>query len=248
MAVYGSAEPKTAKTRVPRTTQRAALPVELNPRNRPWYRSAMQSRSEYILFTEALPHASGQLMWRFLLLRAGCDQTVTASDLVDEDSTTRTELLAVVRGLEAIDGPANVRLFTTSDYIQRGFARGLAQWRRQDWHWERFGRRVPIRDSQLWQRVDHALAYHAVEARFWGDPSHSSEGLAWQAAPACELELETNKQDSVAAQEAAISIKSSRRRRTVRRPGRVAAATRSKLDNLRRGVESLLEPALMSAG
>lgn len=208
----------------------------------------MQSRSEYILFTEALSHASGQLMWRFLLLKAGSDETVAASDLVDETSTTRTELLAVVRGLEALDGPANVRLFTTCDYIQRGFARGLAQWRRQDWHWERFGRRVPIRDCQLWQRVDHALAYHAVDARFWGDPTHAAEDLAWQADGASEVEHATSSLETSVAQEPSSTIGPPRRRRPARRPGRVADATRNKLSDLRRGVESLLEPALMPAG
>lgn len=135
----------------------------------------MPSRPEYLLFTEALRHASGQYLWRFLLLRAGSHETITASDLVEETSAGRCELLAVIRGLEAIDGPASVRLFTSTDAIHRGIARGLAQWKGQDWHWERFGRRVPIRDCDLWQRVDRVLAFHTVESRLWGEAAHVAD-------------------------------------------------------------------------
>jgi ribonuclease HI len=77
------------------------------------------------------------------------------------------ELLAVVRGLEAIDRPARVTLLTGSRYVSRGIRRQLSQWREDNWQWERFGEFVPIRDKDLWQRVDHALQFHQVECCDW---------------------------------------------------------------------------------
>lgn len=206
----------------------------------------MTVRTEYLLFTESLGHASGQLMWRFLLLEAGSDHTITASDLVDEESMARAELLAVVRGLEAIDGGAGVRLFTGSDYIHRGLGRELPHWRAQRWHWERFGRRVPIRDADLWQRVAHALEFHQVESRLWGDQATAHSDLAWQDEPAANLAIAPQHTGPSIVDESAVLVVPKRQR--VRRRDRVARAARNQIGGLRRSVGSLLEPALMPAG
>ena len=73
----------------------------------------------------------------------------------------------MVRGLEAIDRPARVTLLTGSRYVSRGIRRQLSQWREDNWQWERFGEIVPIRDKDLWQRVDRALQIHQVECCDW---------------------------------------------------------------------------------
>jgi len=78
-------------------------------------------------------------------------------------SSERLELLALVRGLEALDQPSKVTLVTSSRYVSRGIRFGLTQWRDNGWHWERFGQMSPIKDHDLWQRVDQALQFHEVE-------------------------------------------------------------------------------------
>jgi ribonuclease HI len=77
----------------------------------------------------------------------------------------RLELLAVVRGLEALDQPARVTLITPSRYVQRGFRLGLRDWRSNGWLWERFGRRTYVRNRDLWRRIDQAMKYHRIECR-----------------------------------------------------------------------------------
>ena len=79
----------------------------------------------------------------------------------------RLELLAVVRGLEALEQPSRVTLVTPSKYVNRGLTYGLAEWRANDWQWEHFGEMVPVKNRDLWQRVDRALAYHQLECRTW---------------------------------------------------------------------------------
>jgi ribonuclease HI len=120
----------------------------------------------YLLYTEAT-RSEGFPQWKFTLRSVGGKEQLSADDSELNSRTSRLELLAVVRGLEAIDRPARVTLVTGSRYVSRGIRRQLSQWRDDNWQWERFGELVPIRDKDLWQRVDHALQYHQVECCDW---------------------------------------------------------------------------------
>ena len=88
-------------------------------------------------------------------------------------SRERLDLLAVVRGLEALDQPSRVTLVTASGYVHRGLRFGLPAWRQNGWQWERYGQMVPIKNRDLWQRVDRALEFHEVAFRCARiDPAH----------------------------------------------------------------------------
>lgn len=120
--------------------------------------------------------------WQFLLESLDGTTSVEASDEEPNAHGERLELLPVVRGLEALDQPSRVTLFTSSVYVNRGFRFGLREWRDRQWRWERFGRMVPVKNRDLWQRVDRAMKYHNVECRqlrFDGPQSAGgSDGLA----------------------------------------------------------------------
>ena len=122
----------------------------------------------YLLFSEASRHECATARWRFVLQRVGSTQRFSASDVeLCAESTERLELLAVVRGLEALDGPAQVTLVTRSRYVCRGIKQGIQEWRESGWRWERFGRIVPVRDGDLWQRVARASDIHRVDCQAW---------------------------------------------------------------------------------
>src|SRR3954469_16426399 len=121
----------------------------------------------FLLYTEATRSEGSTPRWKFMLQSVGGDVQLSADDSELNSRASRLELLAVVRGLEAIDRPARVTLLTGSRYVSRGIRRQLNQWREDRWQWERFGELVPIRDYDLWQRVDHALEYHKVECCEW---------------------------------------------------------------------------------
>jgi len=121
----------------------------------------------YLLFSEASRDEPSAPCWRFVLQNVETERRFSAADTEPADCGERLELLAVVRGLEALDGPARVTLVTKSRYVSRGIKSGLAEWRRNDWSWERFGRMVPVRDRDLWQRVDRALGFHKVDCQAW---------------------------------------------------------------------------------
>lgn len=134
--------------------------------------------SRYLLFTETLPGGADDAGWRFLLHAVDADHTVSASDREPGLRSDRLALMAVVRGLEALAQPSAVKLVTTSNYVRRGVMRGLSEWRNNGWRWERFGKLAPVRDADLWRRVDRALGFHRVTCRGWRPLSHdwSSEG------------------------------------------------------------------------
>jgi ribonuclease HI len=139
----------------------------------------MQATSDqFVLYTEAIRSEGSAPRWKFLLRSVGGDIQLSADDSELNSRTSRLELLAVVRGLEAIDRPARVTLLTGSRYVSRGIRRQLQQWREDNWQWERFGEFVPIRDRDLWQRVDHALEFHQVECCDWQADHRAGENPA----------------------------------------------------------------------
>lgn len=138
----------------------------------------------FLLYSEAGESTGSPPRWRFVLQPIGGDKFLTAEDAEPGVSGNRLELLAVVRGLEALEQPSRVTLLTTSRYVNRGIRRCLGQWRERTWRWERFGQLVPIRNQDLWQRIDRAMQFHQLEC--WsaslaeGQPTSSQvESSAW---------------------------------------------------------------------
>jgi ribonuclease HI len=103
--------------------------------------------------------------WEFLLESLDGKKRVKVVEQENEVAGQRLELLAVVRGLEALDQPSRVTLMTASNYVVRGLRCGLPQWREDNWQWESFGQMVPIRNADLWRRLDRAMHIHRVRCR-----------------------------------------------------------------------------------
>ena len=123
-------------------------------------------RPRYVLIAEAETIDTGR-GWRFALLAADGSASIAASDMEEGADEERLVLLAAVRGLEALDQPSAVTLVTRSASVQRGVTRGLEAWRNNHWRWERFGRLTPVRDADLWRRVDQAMRFHQVRCQTW---------------------------------------------------------------------------------
>ena len=155
----------------------ASLPWRVRRTRRPQYVNDPMNipAPHFLLFSEARGK-DRQGQWRFVLQAADGSATLEASDIEPEVGGERLELLAVVRGLEALDQPSHVTLFTPSRYVNRGIAYGLDEWRRDDWTWESFGEMVPVKNRDLWQRLDRALKFHEIEFRGYRfDPAHTGE-------------------------------------------------------------------------
>lgn len=113
------------------------------------------------LFCQAIPGDPPR--WHFVLESLDGATCLDVSDAENDVDGERLELLALVRGLEAIWQPSRLTITSTSRYVRRGLESGLADWKQQDWCWESFGQLVPIKNADLWQRVDAALRFHQLD-------------------------------------------------------------------------------------
>lgn len=138
------------------------------------YDSVMTTpKPHYLLFCDGNFAANGETnaltqrgRWRFVLENVGTGEKTEATDCELTSQPERTALLAVLRGLEALEQPSRVTLVTTSRYVSRGLQYGLSEWRENDYSWEHFGAVQPIRNADLWKRIDRTLSFHQVQCRF----------------------------------------------------------------------------------
>jgi ribonuclease HI len=99
-----------------------------------------------------------------------------------EPATTnnRMELVAAISALEALKRPMVVRLSTDSNYLRQGITTWLPAWKKSGW---RTADKKPVKNQDLWERLEQALAPHRVEWRWVrghsGDPDNErSDELA----------------------------------------------------------------------
>ena len=74
-------------------------------------------------------------------------------------TNNRMELTAAIKALEALDRPAVVDLYTDSQYVKSGITEWIAKWKKNGW---RTADRKPVKNVDLWQRLDAAAARHDV--------------------------------------------------------------------------------------
>ena len=79
-----------------------------------------------------------------------------------EPATTnnRMELTAVIRALETLEHRSRVRVYTDSQYVQKGISEWIHGWKKKGW---RTAERKPVRNDDLWRRLDELNAAHRVE-------------------------------------------------------------------------------------
>jgi ribonuclease HI len=78
-----------------------------------------------------------------------------------EANTTnnRMELMAAITALEALKKPCRVDLHTDSQYVRSGIMSWINNWKRNGW---RTADKKPVKNADLWRRLDAALATHQV--------------------------------------------------------------------------------------
>jgi len=75
-------------------------------------------------------------------------------------TNNRMELMAAISGLEALKEPCAVALYTDSQYVKNGVNAWMAGWKRNGW---RTADKKPVKNQELWERLDAAIARHQVD-------------------------------------------------------------------------------------
>lgn len=99
--------------------------------------------------------------WGVLLRYRGREKRLYGAEPLTTNN--RMELMAAIMALESLKRPCAVRLTTDSRYVQQGISQWLPNWKRRDW---KTADRKPVKNVDLWQRLDRAAARHEVEWRW----------------------------------------------------------------------------------
>ncbi len=96
------------------------------------------------------------------LLRHGETETELCGG---EPGTTnnRMELLAVIEALQSFPQPVQARVYTDSQYVQKGISEWIHSWKRRGW---KTASKEPVKNEDLWRRLDALAATHTVEWRW----------------------------------------------------------------------------------
>jgi len=87
-------------------------------------------------------------------------------------TNNRMEMMAAISALEALKRPCTVDLHTDSQYLKDGITKWIANWKRNGW---RTADKKPVKNIDLWQRLDAALAQH--ELRWHWVKGHAGHDL-----------------------------------------------------------------------
>lgn len=95
--------------------------------------------------------------WAAILAYQGTEKELCGG--ADDTTNNQMELMAVIHGLEALKRPVSVTLVTDSKYVMDGVQKWLAGWKRNGW---KTAAKKPVKNQELWQRLDRAMAPHQI--------------------------------------------------------------------------------------
>ena len=75
-------------------------------------------------------------------------------------TNNRMELMAAIEGLQALKHPCAVAVYTDSEYVRKGISEWLPRWKASGW---RTAARKPVKNEDLWRRLEEAAARHEVK-------------------------------------------------------------------------------------
>ena len=88
-------------------------------------------------------------------------------------TNNQMELMAAIQALESLRERCTVLLHTDSTYVKDGLNLWLPQWRKRGW---KTADKKPVKNQELWQRLEAARERHHVELRWVkghsGDPGN----------------------------------------------------------------------------
>jgi len=97
--------------------------------------------------------------WGALLISGDHKKELSGSEALTTNN--RMELLAAIRGLEALKKPGtSARVFTDSQYVIKGIKEWVASWKKRGW---KTADKKPVKNQDLWEQLDALAANHDLE-------------------------------------------------------------------------------------
>jgi ribonuclease HI len=97
-------------------------------------------------------------------------------------TNNRMEITAAIKALEALKRPAEVDIYTDSNYLRGGITSWIKNWKRNGWL---NAARKPVANVELWQMLEeaalpHAVRWHWVRGHDGHDENERADELARQ--------------------------------------------------------------------
>jgi len=116
--------------------------------------------------------------WGVLLRYGEVEKTLYGGDY--ETTNNKMELMAVIRGLEALNKSSAVRITTDSKYVLGGITEWLPNWKKRNW---KTANKKPVRNVDLWQKLDALASEHEIDWQWVkGHSGHRENEIADQLA------------------------------------------------------------------
>lgn len=143
------------------------MPVIWNPRKD----LKIMSESVIIYTDGACKGNPGPGGWGVILAYKGKEKELHGGEALTTNN--RMELMAAIKALEELSRPCQVVLNTDSKYVLQGITEWLPNWKKRGW---KTAAKKPVKNEDLWRRLDQALIQHKVEWRWVkghsGDPGN----------------------------------------------------------------------------
>lgn len=101
--------------------------------------------------------------WAFVLRDCRSGKEMEGSGGESQTTNNQMELVAAIRGLEALKRPCDVTLYADSVYVGQGLSRWMAGWKANGWRRREGSQWKPVKNVELWQRLDELVGVHRVE-------------------------------------------------------------------------------------
>ncbi len=99
--------------------------------------------------------------WGAILRYRGAEREINGGE--PETTNNRMEMMAAIQALEALRRPSRVVLCTDSKYLCDGITKWIHGWKKRGW---KSAAKKPVKNQDLWQRLDAATAGHDIEWRW----------------------------------------------------------------------------------
>lgn len=77
-----------------------------------------------------------------------------------DTTNNQMELMAAIKGLEALKQPCAVTLTTDSNYVIQGITQWITGWKAKNW---KNAKKKSVKNKALWQRLEQALGEHEIQ-------------------------------------------------------------------------------------
>ena len=96
--------------------------------------------------------------WGVLLRYNGHEKRLFGGEA--ETTNNRMELMAVIKALESLNKQCKVKVTSDSQYVLKGINEWMDNWKKRGW---KTAAKKPVKNVDLWQRLDKARENHNVE-------------------------------------------------------------------------------------